>query len=69
MSPEAFMAHRVVQLSFLNLVAGYKLEHPKSKEENEDADMSAYYHSYVNKQCRRCAACPCSSAKSVAVSQ
>lgn len=62
MSPESFMAHRIVQLSLMNLVASYKLEHPDAKEENEDANMAEYYHSHVVKSCSRDAACTCAAA-------
>lgn len=59
MSPESFMAHRVVQLSLMNLVAAYKLVHPDAKEENQDASMSHFYHSFVSNTCMRDENCGC----------
>lgn len=59
MSPESFMAHRLVQLSMMNLAASFKVQHPESKEENEDVDLAPYYHAYISKSCSRSHDCPC----------
>lgn len=66
MSPESFMAHRVVQLSLINLTASFKMEHPGAKGENEDANIAAYFHSYVAKTCLRDTYFPCAASRQVA---
>lgn len=65
MSPESFMAHRIVQLSLMNLVASYKLLHPHAKEENQDASMADFYHSFVAKECCRSRYCACPASRQV----
>lgn len=67
MSPESFMAHRVVQLSLMNLVASYKNKHPGAKEENQDADIRAFYHNAVSTGCRMGDNCPCQNAENMQV--
>lgn len=67
MSPESFMAHRIVQLSLMNLNAAYKHEHPLAKEVNEDACISDYFHTYVSRECSRSAYCPCPASRQVVV--
>ena len=59
MSPAAFMAHRIVQLAFMNLAVAYKLQHPHAKAENESARFNSFYFSYRDTRCLR-PSCPCS---------
>jgi len=59
MSPASFMAHRIVQLAFMNLAVAYKLQHPHAKAENESARFNSFYFSYRDTRCLR-PSCPCS---------
>ena len=59
MSPTAFMAHRIYQLSMMNLTASYKIHHPDAKAENEGARLNSYYFNFRNAKCLR-PACTCS---------
>jgi len=61
MSPTAFMAHRIYQLSMMNLTASYKIDHPDAKAENEDARLNSYYYNFRNAKCLRpTCTCPAS---------
>lgn len=68
-SPESFMAHRVVQLSLIIFTASVKIEHPGAKGENEAANIAAYFHSYVAKTCLRDTYCPCAASRQVALGE
>lgn len=59
MSPASFMAHRIVQLSLMNLAVAYKLQHPQAKAENESVRFNAFYFSYRDTKCLR-RGCSCS---------
>ena len=58
MSPTAFMAHRIYQLSMMNMTASYKIDHPDAKLENEGARLNSYYFKFRNAKCLR-PACTC----------
>jgi len=53
MSPTAFMAHRIFQLSMMNLTASFKIHHPTAKAENEGTRLNHYYFNYRNAKCLR----------------
>jgi len=53
MSPTAFMAHRIFQLSMMNLTASFKVHHPTAKAENEGTRLNHYYYNYRNAKCLR----------------
>jgi len=53
MSPTAFMAHCIAQISMMNLTASYKVHHPKAKAENEDRRLNGYYYEFRNAKCLR----------------
>jgi len=67
MSPESFMSHRVVQLALMNLSAAYKLAHPGAKKENDDADITTFFHSSLNKSCARSVHCCCPATRQLAL--
>lgn len=67
MSPESFMAHRVVQLAMMNLSSAYKLAHPSAKKENEDADLTSFFHSHLATSCSRSAHCRCPATRQLAL--
>jgi len=52
MSPASFMAHRIVQLSYMNLTAAFKL-HPKAKAENTGVRLNEFYFSFRAVKCVR----------------
>ena len=59
MTPTSFMAHRIFQLSMMNLTASFKIHHPDAKAENEGTRLNSYYFNYRNAKCLRPAcACP-----------
>jgi len=52
MSPASFMAHRIVQLSYMNLTAAFKL-HPSSKADNTGVRLNKFYFSFHAIKCVR----------------
>jgi len=68
MSPASFMAHRIAQLSFMNLTAAYKIKHPDAKAENDGVRLNAFYYGYRNVTCkRRNCTCPAAAEEHVAL--
>ena len=59
MSPASFMAHRIAQLSLMNLTASYKLS-PTAKAENEGVRLNSYYYNVRGAKCLR-SMCTCPS--------
>ena len=52
MSPASFMAHRIVQLSYMNLTAAFKL-HRTAKTENTGVRLNKIYFSFHGIKCVR----------------
>ena len=52
MSPASFMAHRIVQLSYMNLTAAFKLQ-PNAKAENDKARLNDFYFGCIETKCAR----------------
>jgi len=52
MTPASFMAHRIVQLSLMNLTAAFKLQ-PGAKAENEGARLNDFYFGCSETKCLR----------------
>ena len=52
MSPASFMAHRIVQLSYMNLTAAFKLQ-PDAKAENTGVRLNKFYFSFRAVKCLR----------------
>jgi len=63
MSPASFMAHRIIQLSMMNLTASFK-QHPMSKKENEGTRLNSYYYNVRHAKCLR-PSCLCAESASV----
>jgi len=64
MTPASFMAHRIAQLSFMNLTASYKL-HREAKSENEGVRLNSYYFNERGARClRSTCVCPTSAMRS-----
>ena len=61
MSPASFMAHRIAQLSLINLTAAYKIQDPDAKPENDGVRLDAFYFSHRNVTCIR-KNCSCTAA-------
>jgi len=59
MSPASFMAHRIAQLSLMNLTASYKLS-ATAKAENEGVRLNSYYYNVRGAKCVR-SMCTCQS--------
>lgn len=59
MSPASFMAHRIAQLSLMNLTAAFKLTGETAKAENDGVRLNAYYYNVRGVTCVR-SECTCS---------
>eukprot|EP00168_Porphyra_purpurea_P018519 TRINITY_DN6945_c0_g1_i1.p1 TRINITY_DN6945_c0_g1~~TRINITY_DN6945_c0_g1_i1.p1 ORF type:complete len:249 (+),score=39.47 TRINITY_DN6945_c0_g1_i1:1920-2666(+) len=58
MSPASIMAHRIVQLSYMNMAAAFKL-HPQAKAENTGVRLNEFYFQFRGVKCvRRACCCP-----------
>lgn len=53
MSPASFMAHRIAQLSLMNLTAAFKLSDAAAKAENDGVRLSAFYYKMRGVKCVR----------------
>eukprot|EP00170_Pyropia_yezoensis_P004271 contig_17495_g4282 len=53
MSPASFMAHRIAQLSLMNLTAAFKLSDAAAKAENDEVRLSAFYYKMRGVKCVR----------------
>lgn len=58
MSPASFMAHRIAQLSLMNLTAAFKLTDATAKAENDGVRPNAYYYNVRGVKCV-CSGCAC----------
>jgi len=58
MSPTSFMAHRIAQLSFMNLTASFKASDEAKKAENDGVRLNAYYYEVRGAKCLR-SECTC----------
>lgn len=59
MSPASFMAHRIAQLSLMNLTAAFKLTGKTAKAENDGVRLNSYYYNVRGVTCVR-SECTCS---------
>lgn len=53
MSPASFMAHRIAQLSLMNLTAAFKLTDAAAKAENDGVRLNSYYFKVRGVKCVR----------------
>lgn len=51
MSPASFMAHRIAQLSLMNLTAAFKLTGAAAKAENDGVRLNEYYYNVRGVKC------------------
>jgi len=51
MSPTAFMAHRIFQMSMMSLTASFNVHNPTAKAENEGTRLNHYYYNYRSAKC------------------
>ena len=58
MSPAAFMAHRIAQLSLMNLTAAFKVSDESTLMENDGVRLNAYYYQVRGAKCMR-SGCTC----------
>lgn len=53
MSPASLMAHRIAQLSLMNLTAAFKLTDAAAKAENDGVRLNSYYYNVRVVKCVR----------------
>jgi len=65
MSPTTYMAHRMVQVAFMNLRKIYRLHSGNATAENDHVRLAPFFHAKMVHQCERISVCACDAASNV----